>query len=114
MTYKIFLDDERDCPEGYELCRDIRQFMIMIDDKGIPNHISFDYYLNKSGWPDMTGLHVLQDFLFFIGYDDQKLPDDFSYEVHSSSEEGGNSIRKMLDHYLLTGEVLEKKDVMYG
>lgn len=89
---KIFLDDIRPCPEGYNVARDpeIFKYLVINNFKSI-TEISMDHDLGH--WDDtgkeVTGYDLLcwlEDLMYFAILLDAKIP--FSIKVHSSNPVG--------------------------
>lgn len=101
MSYKIWLDDERDPPklnaEAWVWCKNAKQFVDTIKTRGMPDHIEFDWWLG-SGWP--TG----QDMIAWLIDQDQQgvytIPKNFTYGVHSSDDSKNRIMLTMFDRYL--------------
>ncbi len=47
MSYKLFLDDVETAPEGWVQARSYDEFVDIIQTRGVPSVISFDYDLGK-------------------------------------------------------------------
>ncbi len=67
------------------------EFFNTIRDKGVPNFISWDYYLAGT----MTTEYILYDFLFMVQEGELKLPDDFEYNIHSGSIDGRKKLEEI-------------------
>lgn len=106
MTYKLFLDDERDpkfvgwassrLPGRFEgdvtrICRTYEEFVACIETHGLPYAISFDHDLgaDKSGFDCANWL--LNKFL-----DNPGFYEPIIYNVHSMNPVGAKNIRGIL------------------
>lgn len=101
MSYALFIDDERDPPEDgkdWVVARSfLRALRIMVIEKGMPSHISFDHDLGP-GMP--TGKDIAQE-LVNLHLDGQiEFPEDFTFYVHSQNPVGAKNIQMALDGYL--------------
>jgi hypothetical protein len=98
MTYKLFLDDERDPPDGvWTVARTFEEATAIVLDRGLPEYISFDHDLgvNSDGTLARTGA----DFARWIG--DFALETDnnlggFQWYVHSQNPIGRENIEAYL------------------
>lgn len=104
MTYLIYLDDTRDVPssllnkgieEGKDvvLLRSLKEFVKCLSDRGIPDYITFDYYL--SDIPYQTGMLGAQHFVRIVRKNGG-FPVGFEYDSHSAYKEGADDIRAFL------------------
>jgi len=82
-TYKLFIDDIRDCPEGFVLARSIEDARDIVSQYGFPIFISLDHDLG----PDST----IMEFLHWLAgnYYDEGAP---QYLVHSANPVGRANI----------------------
>lgn len=108
MSYFLFLDDIR-IPSDVTWCdwrknnlkiitiRTVNDFRQCLNERGIPEHISFDYDLYN--W-DGTGLDCARLFAEFVENNDIHLPDNFHYYVHSLNDKGAYSIRDFMVNFL--------------
>lgn len=108
MTYKLFLDDERDptdvswlSPENmsgeWVIIRNVGDAVQYITNHGAPSLISFDHDLGE-GQP--TGMELAK---WIVEADlDGKivLPEDFDFQVHSRNPVGTRNIASYLGGYL--------------
>jgi len=102
MTYKMFIDDERDPPNGetdWVVKRCFTSAMQHIYYKGCPNYISFDHDLANH----LTGYDVAKEIVNLDMDGEIKIPEDFSFYVHSQNPVGAENIRQYLDNYLTKG-----------
>lgn len=108
MSYFLFLDDIR-IPSDVTWCdwrknklqiittRTVDDFKKVITERGIPEHLTFDYDLFN--W-DGTGLDCAKFFAEFVETNDIHLPDNFYYYVHSLNEQGAYKIRDYMTSFL--------------
>lgn len=99
MTYRMFIDDERDPPNGetdWVVKRCFTSAMHHIYHNGCPEFISFDHDLGLS----LTGYDVAREIILCDQMGDIEIPDDFSFYVHSQNPVGAENIRKLLNNYL--------------
>lgn len=100
MTYKMFIDDERDPPNGetdWVVCRKPQQVFFEVMLKGFPSFISFDHDLGA----DMTGHDIAKDLVEEDMYrNGEMIPQNFSFYVHSQNPVGAENIRSLLNNYL--------------
>lgn len=99
----MYLDDLRNPIEEFDfLVRNYDEAITTIKEHGVPNFISFDHDLGVDS----------EDNLLKSGYDlakwlvdsdldnDYKLPDNFSFKVHSQNPVGKQNIISLLEGYL--------------
>lgn len=103
MAYQIFLDDLRDPQKYYPneemiLCRSYDEAVLVIEEFGIMDFISFDHDLGDvDSTEEKTGYSFAK---FLIDYMiDNKISTEFSYKIHSSNPVGAENI----DAYLQAG-----------
>lgn len=97
MTYKLFLDDERDPSyKDYDavVARNYDEFVEFITHE-TPNYISFDHDLGKS----KTGYDAAK-WLIEYDLDNDILDRDFTFYVHSQNPIGKKNIESILTSYL--------------
>lgn len=101
--WKLYLDDIRNPKtQGFTIARTFEKAVELIQEKGMPNDISFDHDLGedgnkkelKSGY-DLAKWIVESDIDKIIN-----IPDDFSYNVHSANPVGARNIDGLLKNYL--------------
>lgn len=101
MSWRLFLDDLRSpSDQRAQIARSDDEARRMVIERGGPNFISFDFHLGDGC---ATGL----DFAKWLVEMDQSgratLPEDFSFEVHSSDPVGAMKIRELLLNHLRRG-----------
>lgn len=104
---KLFLDDVRQPREAYvahtnynkifldhdwTIVRDVKEFTEHLETHGLPDIVSFDYYL-KSDWE--TGFDCAKILVRYCIKHKLQLP---QYFAHSASYEGRTEILKFLDY----------------
>lgn len=101
MGYRMFIDDERDPPNGetdWVVCRNAQSVFYWIATKGFPSFISFDHDLGRC---DMTGYDIVKDLVEEdLTRGGRFIPADFSFYVHSQNPVGAENISKLLENYL--------------
>lgn len=98
MTWKLFLDDERDPVfTDWIVCRTAAEAQYLCCKNGTPTAMSLDHDL---GFEQPTGY----DFVKWIveQWLDNKLtmPEGFEYYVHSQNPVGAKNINSLLDNYI--------------
>lgn len=112
MTWNLFIDDERNpedvtwAPwqvrekyrnEEWVIARDCRQAWILINERGMPNFISFDHDL---GCNKATGYNLAKDLVNDDLIGGITFPDNFDFYVHSQNPIGKANIEGLLNNYL--------------
>ena len=103
---KLFIDDIRECPEGFSCARTSSDAIDWVKKNGCPDFISFDHDL---GGEDTTMAFVN----WFIGGVLDKeivLPKDFRYNIHSANPVGSENLRSKLENLLA---FLDGSEVIY-
>lgn len=102
MTYKLFLDDERDPPgdnSNWLIARSSQEAISIVESKGIPSFISFDH--------DLGGDDTAMKFIWFLieSHIEGSL-DSFptDYYVHSQNPVGVQNIKSLMSNYINTLE----------
>ncbi len=97
MTWRLFLDDNRNAPVGLMVARSFLEARELVLSCGCPEYISFDFNLGDDA---LTGV----DFADWLVQADAKgriqIPQDFEFDVHSSSPDGAAEIRETMTSYL--------------
>jgi len=99
MGYRMFIDDERDPPNGetdWIVKRCFTGAMHHIYYNGCPDFISFDHDLATH----LTGYDVAKELVELDQSGEVKIPKDFAFYVHSQNPVGAENIRKYLSNYL--------------
>ena len=112
-VYKLYLDDKRPKPDGDEwvLAQSVHEFFQIVEDRGCPQHIDFDYYLTDFG-QGMTGADVAREFISWLEFEDVKVPTDFSYDAHSSDDECSRRILKIMDEHFKPAAPVKIKNLV--
>lgn len=93
MTYKLFIDDERNpVTDDWVIARTSQEACEIVWNRGIPNEIAFDHDL---GGEDTTRV-FLNWFLHLIIDFREKLPEDFKWSVHSQNPIGAKFIKEFM------------------
>lgn len=102
-SWKLYLDDIRHPADStYIVARTVEEAQLLIEQYGMPIHISFDHDLGV----DDTGNLIPDgyDFTKWLVEMDMKgaitLPKNFTFEVHSKNPVGAENIRVYLNNYL--------------
>lgn len=97
MTYRLFLDDVREAPNGFLVARDYNAAIRMLLGLNCPSAMSFDHDLGEgpSGY-DVAWWMVEKD----MDEDGKWIPRDFEYYVHSANPVGSENISKLFKNYL--------------
>lgn len=102
-SWKLYLDDVRYPADAtYIVARTVEEAQQLIEQYGVPEHISFDHDLGV----DNTGNLIPDgyDFAKWLAEMDMNgeimLPKDFTFEVHSQNPVGAENIRAYLSSYL--------------
>lgn len=99
MTYRLFLDDERDPPKDsgpWEIARTSGEAIDLLLRRGVPLYISFDHDL---GGEDKATRYV--DALFnYIMDNHVPMPAGFAYYVHSQNPIGAGNIEGKLEGFI--------------
>ena len=108
-NWKLYLDDVRNRPEGFVLARSYAEAIDLVQKLGCPRFISFDHDLGL--FDDGTELngHDFAKWLIEGDLDGKVLiPQDFTFNVHSSNPKGRENIKGILDNYLKFREKEQK------
>lgn len=92
MSYKLYLDDERPCPEGWELATGFWEFKRIVNEKGVPDEVSFDFYLSDR----YTGLDCAQYLMMVCQEKQVNFP---KFWTHTASMLGGRAIRDFVREF---------------
>jgi|AntRauTorckE6833_2_1112554.scaffolds.fasta_scaffold00015_22 hypothetical protein len=92
MSYALYIDDERSpkTERDWVVVRTYNAFVTTIEERGMPEHISFDHDLGED---EPTGYDCAK-WLVEQGYVPQ------SYNVHSANPVGAENIRGLLDNWI--------------
>lgn len=111
---KLYLDDFR-TPDNDEfiIVRSYQDAVEFVCKNGIPNYISFEYYLGY----DNEGIALPSGYLFakwLVEMDIEGVycfPKEFNFKVHSSNLIGRNKINSLLNNYLVFNTKIYHKDI---
>ena len=101
--WKLYLDDIRHPADTtYIVARTVEEAKQLIEQYGVPEHISFDHDLGVDDRGDL--IPDGYDFAKWLVAMDMegviKLPKNFTFEVHSKNPVGAENIRAYLSSYL--------------
>lgn len=96
MTYRLYLDDERPCPDGWVLAKDFWEFKRILKEQGIPTEVSFDYVLLSPRGRRYSGLDCAEYLLHRCISTDTPVP---PYTVHSAHEDAQRLIDKLFKDF---------------
>lgn len=103
MSWNLFLDDIRNPAHGnangdtYTIARSTADAKDMVEEMGVPKHISFDH--------DLGGNDTAMEFVKWmierdISNQGNSIPDNFTFIVHSANPVGALNIQSLLNNYL--------------
>ena len=110
MSYKIFLDDIRD-PEfvwpnepasNWTVCRSVEEAIGIFWAQGWPRFVSFDHDLGEHTPSGMGFAH----FLIEVDLEQDSMPANFRFHVHSANPVGASNISGLLVSYMTTKGIL--------
>lgn len=96
VGYKLYLDDERiPKTKGWTIVRSVEEFIQVIQDKGVPEHISFDHDLGEleAGVLAPNGLDAAKWLI-----ENEIVPKSFN--VHSANPIGAKNIESLLNNWI--------------
>lgn len=102
MTYSLFIDDERHPPSKspignkWVVVRTMHEAIDYINAAGFPAFISFDHDLG----PDQPTGYDFAKWIVERDLEDDLLPENFKFEVHSQNPVGAENIKRLLINYL--------------
>jgi hypothetical protein len=112
MTYRLYLDDVRPCPDGDVLARNFWEARRIVAERGFPNHVSFDHDLGMIINEEIGGLvsasedpneKTGMDFAKWLcGHDVRTglMPEHFTFSVHSANPVGAKNIQLYMENYM--------------
>ncbi len=93
---KLFLDDIRQPPDDtWTVARSYEEGMSLVQQYGFPAEVSFDHDLGTGP----TGMNFAH-YLIALDLDDNTMPSNFKYTVHSANPIGAKNIEALLDQYI--------------
>jgi hypothetical protein len=99
MSYKIFIDDEREPPgnrEDWVVCRTVAQAQHLVNRQGFPSFVSFDHDL---GYNVPSGMDFAK-WLVEMDIKHKLMEPDFDFYVHSQNPVGKANIEGLLRQYM--------------
>lgn len=105
MTYKLFIDDERDpITEDWVIARSSTEAINAIMKFGMPIEIAFDHDLGGTD----TSILFIRKLIELVLDGDIAMPHDFKFNVHSQNPIGAQNIkflmRGLLEHIVTSME----------
>lgn len=99
MTWKLFLDDERDIGviddnDNWYVARDFYDARALVIKQGLPDFISFDHDLGDGV---ETGADFANWLIDYMLNKSKKFPANFDYYVHSMNPPGAANIRAKME-----------------
>jgi hypothetical protein len=89
MSYKLYIDDVRPCPDGFILAKSSREAITIVELRGLPEYISFDHDLGE----DDSSMVFLK---WLSNYIDNP---SFNYTVHSANPVGRDNIISFIESW---------------
>ncbi len=105
MTYKLFIDDERNpVTDDWVVARNSTAAFMYIGEYGFPNEIAFDHDLGGED-TSIVFLKMLKHYML-----DYKLtlPEDFNYSVHSQNPIGAKNIYDFMEFDIYAVDEMNK------
>ncbi len=105
MSYRLFIDDEREPPDdGWEwlIARSSREAIMTLYNLGAPEYISFDHDLggDDTSIKFIDWLIELTLDLLDLGIDPGSLSFPIRYEIHSQNPVGAANIDAKMKHFI--------------
>jgi hypothetical protein len=100
VTYALFFDDVREPPNDgrdWVVARSFKEAVDLIDERGWPNFISFDHDM---GYGALSGMEFAKWIVSGDLYEVHRIPDGFTFDVHSANPVGAENIRSLMSQYL--------------
>ena len=95
--YKLFLDDIREpYSPDFIIARSTDQAIQIIQEKGFPYFFSLDHDLGDN---TLTGLDFVK-WVIEYDLDNNVIPDDFTFNIHSANPPGAENMKSLLESYL--------------
>lgn len=85
---KLYLDDLRACPDGYELVRTVQEFKDYITANGVPELISFDH--------DLGGDETAMQCIHWLIDKDYRIND---YFLHTANPVGRDNMESLISSW---------------
>ena len=102
MSYKLFIDDERDpIGDDWVIVRSYDEAISKIKELGCPGFISFDHDLGEG----KNGFEIAKELVEMLLDGVIKIEDgSFDFYVHSQNPVGKENIRSFLNNFLMDWE----------
>lgn len=98
MSWKLFIDDERNPPKGeWVICRNFTEVVEVVNGLGMPDHISFDHDL---GEVEPSGMAIAKWLIDKDMDGNLTFSPDFTFSVHSANPPGAENIQYLMESYL--------------
>ena len=97
--WALFLDDERyplNDARNWHIARNLNEAFDLMDDYGIPIHMSLDHDLGEG---QRTGMDFVNLFIEDMIEQDLEFPPGFSFYVHSQNPVGAENMRSKLSAF---------------
>ena len=102
MTYKLFIDDERNpVTNDWVIVRNSTEAIHVVQTRGCPSEIAFDHDLGA----DDTSIVFINWFINQILDGWLEIPPDFKYNVHSQNPIGASNIESKMDQIICWSKV---------
>ena len=89
---RLYLDDLRPTPEGFDRVYNYEEFVDYLERKGLPDFISFDHDLGE----DLSGYDCAKYLVEYCLTHQLPLP---NYKVHSQNPVGKENIERLLENF---------------
>ena len=89
---RLYLDDLRPTPEGFDRVYNYEEFVAYLERKGLPDFISFDHDLGE----DLSGYDCAKYLVDYCLAHQLPLP---NYQVHSQNPVGKENIERLLENF---------------
>jgi hypothetical protein len=103
MSWKLFLDDERDpVGDGWVVCRSLKDAVAKCDMFGLPSFVSFDHDLGHNYIIDdfeNTGMGFANWIVHVCLEGKHAMPEDFDWYVHCQNPIGAENIQKLMESW---------------
>lgn len=103
MSWKLFIDDIRNPPDrnDWVIARTSSKAIQLIKSLGFPNMISFDHDLGEDDDAMKVAKWIVNTDLDEVGKGNQNwIPSNFKFHVHSANPTGKQNIEGLLNSYL--------------
>ena len=97
MIYKLFIDDIRNpTTDDWVVARTSAEATAILKKFGIPSEIAFDHDLGG----DDTSMTFIFNLIEYMLENDVRLPDNFTYSVHSMNPVGRANINALMNNVI--------------